>query len=153
MKRILIISLVFLFACNSQEDASTVEERSKSPFVMVLGVAQDAGYPQINCKKKCCAAAWSNTELQRTTSCLAIVDPITNEQWIIDATPNIKKQLQLLKSKTGTEKIDGVLLTHAHMGHYTGLMHFGREVMGTNGIPVFAMPCLLYTSPSPRDDT
>ena len=26
------------------------------------------------------------------------------------------------------------------MGHYTGLMHFGREVMGTNGIPVFAMP-------------
>lgn len=78
--------------------------------------------------------------MQRTTSCLAIVDTTTNEQWIIDATPNIKKQLQLLKSKTGTEKIDGVLLTHAHMGHYTGLMHFGREVMGTNGIPVFAMP-------------
>ena len=33
-----------------------------------------------------------------------------------------------------------MLLTHAHMGHYTGLMHFGREVMGTNKIPVFAMP-------------
>jgi pyrroloquinoline quinone biosynthesis protein B len=94
----------------------------------------------MNCKKECCVAAWNNPELQRTTSCLAIVDPTTNEQWIIDATPNIKKQLQLLKSKTGTEKIDGVLLTHAHMGHYTGLMHFGREVMGTNGIPVFAMP-------------
>ena len=94
----------------------------------------------MNCKKVCCAAAWENPELQKTTSCLAIVDPTTNEQWIIDATPNIKEQLQLLKNETGTEKIDGVLLTHAHMGHYTGLMHFGREVMGTNKIPVFAMP-------------
>jgi pyrroloquinoline quinone biosynthesis protein B len=107
---------------------------------MVLGIAQDAGYPQINCKKECCKQAWGNSELQRTTSCLAIVDPISNEQWIIDATPNIKEQLQLLKEKTGTEKINGILLTHAHMGHYTGLMHFGREVMGTDNLPVFAMP-------------
>jgi len=146
MKKILIISFVFLFACNSQketridQDTSTVVEITDSPFVMVLGVAQDAGYPQMNCKKECCAAAWNNPTLRKTTSCLAIVDPVTNEQWIIDATPNIKEQIQLLKSKTGTEKIDGVLLTHAHMGHYTGLMHFGREVMGTNKIPVFAMP-------------
>ena len=26
------------------------------------------------------------------------------------------------------------------MGHYTGLMHFGREVMGTDNLSVFAMP-------------
>jgi pyrroloquinoline quinone biosynthesis protein B len=135
MKRILLISFVFLFACNSQK-----EELPEKPYVMVLGIAQDAGYPQMNCKKECCKKAWGSTELQKTTSCLAIVDPSTNTQWIIDATPNIKEQLQLLKSKTGTEKIDGVLLTHAHMGHYTGLMHFGREVMETNKLPVFAMP-------------
>ncbi len=135
MKRILLISFVFLFACNSQK-----EELPEKPYVMVLGIAQDAGYPQMNCKKECCKKAWGSTELQKTTSCLAIVDPSTNTQWIIDATPNIKEQLQLLKSKTGTERIDGVLLTHAHMGHYTGLMHFGREVMGTNKLPVFAMP-------------
>ena len=36
--------------------------------------------------------------------------------------------------------IDGVFLTHAHMGHYTGLMHFGREVMGAKGIPTYVMP-------------
>ena len=135
MKNLIYLIIIFSFACNQP-----AEKIPTTAYVMVLGVAQDAGYPQMNCKKECCAAAWSNTELQRTTSCLAIVDPTTNEQWIIDATPNIKKQLQLLKSKTGTEKIDGVLLTHAHMGHYTGLMHFGREVMGTNGIPVFSMP-------------
>jgi len=135
MKRILLISFVLLFSCTSEK-----EELPKSPYVMVLGIAQDAGYPQMNCKKDCCAAAWKNPDLQRTTSCLAIVDPISKEQWIIDATPNIKEQLQLLKSKTGTEKLDGILLTHAHMGHYTGLMHFGREVMGADNLPVFAMP-------------
>ena len=135
MKNLIYLIIIFSFACNQP-----AEKIPTTAYVMVLGVAQDAGYPQMNCKKECCAAAWSNTELQRTTSCLAIVDPISKEQWIIDATPNIKEQLQLLKQKTGTEKLDGILLTHAHMGHYTGLMHFGREVMGTDNLPVFAMP-------------
>ena len=109
MKNILLISVVFLFSCNSQQEEAPISEKNslekeilQIPYVMVLGVTQDAGYPQMNCKKECCAAAWNNSALQRTTSCLSIVDPTTNEQWIIDATPNIKKQLQLLKSKTGT---------------------------------------------------
>ena len=146
MKRILLISFVFLFSCTSQKEENILSKSTSkveipnTAYVMVLGVAQDAGYPQMNCKKDCCRAAWENPSLQRNTSCLAILDPTTNDQWIIDATPNIKEQLQLLKSKTGTEKINGVLLTHAHIGHYTGLMHLGREVMGTNKTPVFAMP-------------
>jgi len=146
MKRILLISFVFLFSCTSQKEENILSKSTSkveipnTAYVMVLGVAQDAGYPQMNCKKDCCRAAWENPSLQRNTSCLAILDPTTNDQWIIDATPNIKEQLQLLKSKTGTEKINGVLLTHAHIGHYTGLMHLGREVMGTNNTPVFAMP-------------
>ena len=134
MKYIIILISILLLACN------TAEKTPQTPYVMVLGVAQDAGYPQMNCKKECCKAAWENSKLQKMTSCLSIIDPTTNQQWIIDATPNIKEQLQLLKSKSGTEKIDGVLLTHAHMGHYSGLIHFGREVMGTNNMPVFAMP-------------
>ena len=134
MKPVVIIFLLFLFGCSIDEiDTPT------TPYVMVLGIAQDAGYPQMNCKKACCKKAWENIKLRKMTSCLAIVDPITKEQWIIDATPHIKDQIQLLKSKTGTEKINGVLLTHAHIGHYTGLMHFGREAMGENKIPVFAM--------------
>ena len=135
MRKLIYLIIGFSFACNQP-----AENTPTTPFVMVLGIAQDAGYPQINCKQECCKQAWGNSELQRTTSCLAIVDPISKEQWIIDATPNIKEQLQLLKQKTGTEKLDGILLTHAHMGHYTGLLHFGREVMGTDNLPVFAMP-------------
>jgi pyrroloquinoline quinone biosynthesis protein B len=135
MRNLICVIILFSFACNQP-----AEKPPTTAYVMVLGVAQDAGYPQMNCKKACCKQAWRNTDLQRTTSCLAIVDPISKEQWIIDATPNIKEQLQLLKQKTGTEKLDGILLTHAHMGHYTGLMHFGREVMGTDNLPVFAIP-------------
>ena len=135
MRFVIVILALFLYGCSMKK-----ENPQTSPYVMVLGITQDAGYPQMNCKKKCCKIAWKNPELQKMTSCLAIIDPITKEQWIIDATPNIKNQLQLLKSKSGSEEIDGVLLTHAHMGHYTGLMHFGREVIGANKIPVFAMP-------------
>src|SRR5690606_25277372 len=32
---------------------------------------------------------------------------------------------------------DGVLLTHAHMGHYVGLAHFGREAANTDRLPVW----------------
>ncbi len=135
MKLIILVLTCFLSGCSMQKN-----EIPNTPYVMVIGVAQDAGYPQMNCKEACCKMAWENPKFQKMTSCLGIVDPTTKQQWIIDATPDIKDQIQLLKSKSGTEKIDGVILTHAHVGHYTGLMHFGREVMGTKKIPVFAMP-------------
>lgn len=135
MKAIIILLTFFFFGCNSQH-----KETPPTAYIMVIGVAQDAGYPQMNCKKECCKMAWKNPNLRKMTSCLAIVDPQTKQQWIIDATPNIKEQVQLLKSISGTEQIDGVLLTHAHMGHYIGLLHFGREAMGAKKLPVYAMP-------------
>ena len=77
MKNILLISVVFIFSCTSQQKESPLEgettEIPNTAYVMVLGIAQDAGYPQMNCKKECCAAAWNNPALQKTTSCLAIV--------------------------------------------------------------------------------
>jgi pyrroloquinoline quinone biosynthesis protein B len=65
MKNILLISVVFLFSCTSQKEEAPIAEKTSAEkeipntaYVMVLGVAQDAGYPQMNCKKECCAAAW-----------------------------------------------------------------------------------------------
>ena len=60
-------------------------------------------------------------------------DTTTNEQWMIDATPDFPEQLQRLGGR-----IDGILLTHAHIGHYLGLAQLGREVMGTHRLPVYA---------------
>ena len=110
-----------------------------SPYIMVLGVAQDAGYPQVGCNKSCCQDAWEDPFKRRHVSCLAIVDPISQEQWIIDATPDLKFQLQFLEKKSKINKISGVFLTHAHIGHYTGLVNFGKEVMDYHLLPVFCM--------------
>jgi len=118
-----------------------MNQASKSnAYIVVLGIAQDAGYPQINCEKEYCAEAWENSSLQKKPACLAIVDPSTKEQWIVDATPEIKNQLYQLKKISGSNKISGILLTHAHIGHYTGLMYLGKEALNTHKIPVLAMP-------------
>ena len=107
-----------------------------APYVMVLGIAQDGGYPQAGCVRPDCVAAWKNPKLRRHVASLAIVDPISNQRWMIDATPDFAEQLSMLDD----HKLDGILLTHAHIGHYLGLAQLGREVMGTHDLKVYAMP-------------
>jgi pyrroloquinoline quinone biosynthesis protein B len=113
------------------------------PFVVVLGIAQDAGYPQAACAKECCQAAWKNPELRRSATSIAIVDPDSGERWLIDCTPSFPTQLRLLDDiavPAGNPGITGVFLTHAHIGHYAGLIHLGREVIGSKNVPVYVMP-------------
>ncbi len=80
-------------------------------------------------------------------SSIALVDPATGARWIFDATPDLPEQFQNLKSVTGdgTNRIDGIFLTHAHIGHYTGLMYLGRESMNSAGVRVYAMPRMKET--------
>ena len=51
-------------------------------------------------------------------------------------------QLKLLKehAQGSKETPDGIFMTHAHIGHYAGLMYLGRESLGGKNIPVYAMP-------------
>lgn len=114
-----------------------------SPYVVVLGVAQDAGHPQAACRKECCLAAWDDPTLRHQVASLGIVDPATGQRWLVDATPDAPEQMHALAKMAPaghTDTPDGVFITHAHMGHYTGLMHLGREAMGAAGVPVFTMP-------------
>ena len=114
---------------------------AQKPYVLVLGVAQDGGYPQAGCEKECCRAIWPDKRQHGSVSCLAVVDPVSKESWLFDATPDFADQLHQLQQTTrNPAPLTGIFLTHAHIGHYTGLMHLGREVMGTGKIPVFAMP-------------
>ena len=122
--------------------ASSQFVMAKGPYVMVLGTAQDAGAPQMGCSSKFCKEAWKNTKLRKMVSSLALVDPGTGQRWIFDATPDLPWQFQMLKDHTGdrSNRIDGIFLTHAHIGHYTGLMYLGRESIGAKGVAVYAMP-------------
>jgi pyrroloquinoline quinone biosynthesis protein B len=108
--------------------------------IIVLGIAQDAGYPQADCHKECCQKVWDNPEFKKHVSCIAVVDPETSSSWIFDATPDFTGQLKMLERHCGKQLPNGIFLTHAHIGHYTGLMYLGREAMGAKEIPVFAMP-------------
>ncbi|MBR9920259.1 MAG: pyrroloquinoline quinone biosynthesis protein PqqB [Bacteroidetes bacterium] len=110
---------------------------------MVLGTAQDAGYPQAACVKSCCRKVAQNEGLKRYPACLAIVDEQADTYFLFEATPNIREQLDLLyqNSKVSPGKMPaGIVLTHAHIGHYAGLIQLGREVIGANAIPVHALP-------------
>ena len=112
--------------------------QDKEPFLVVLGVAQDGGFPQAGCKKSCCEKSWINLKKREYVSCVAWVDPIRKKYWLFDATPDMPEQMHYLSEKYKVE-LAGIFLTHAHIGHYTGLTHLGREVMGTKNIPVFAL--------------
>ncbi|WP_420580846.1 MBL fold metallo-hydrolase [Reichenbachiella sp.] len=106
--------------------------------LMVLGMAQDAGYPQAGCKKSCCEAYWKGENPRQHATCLALLNKQSKEAWLFEATPDIKDQIHALD--TLGYQLSGIFLTHAHIGHYAGLIHLGREVMGTKNIPVYAMP-------------
>jgi len=112
------------------------------PYVIVLGAGQDAGVPQMGCDSPFCRRAWADPALRETVSSIALIDPETGGRWIFDATPDLPGQFQYLKGITGdtANRLDGIFLTHAHIGHYTGLMYLGRESMNTSGIAVYAMP-------------
>jgi len=117
-----------------------------SPFIIILGTAQDGGYPQIGCERECCKRAWEDSSLHRLTTSIAVINPETSEAWLIDAAPDFKEQIHILNTLPllgKSYKLSGIFLTHGHIGHYTGLMNLGREVMITNNIDIFAMPLML----------
>lgn len=136
-----MILAIALAGCVS---ATHTVARNDAPYAVVLGIAQDGGYPQAGCNRDDCAAAWQRLELRRRVSSIAIVDPLSQQRWIIDATPDFPSQLRTLEEiapRAATAPLlDGILLTHAHIGHYLGLAHLGREVLGARGIAVYAMP-------------
>ncbi len=135
MKTIYLIAFLLLY----------IPLRAQQLELMVLGTAQDGGYPQAGCNKACCNEAWNNTENKRWVSCIAIINRSANKAWLFDITPDFKEQWQLLQQKTNDSiNLAGVFLTHAHMGHYAGLMHLGREAMGSKSVPVYVLPRMQY---------
>jgi len=105
---------------------------------VLLGSAQDGGFPQAGCTCAACRAAWAGTIQAETPTALALVDHDACASWLIDATPAFATQLNRLQTTAPGAPLRGIFLTHAHIGHYTGLIHLGREVMNSDGLPVYA---------------
>lgn len=144
-----LLLLVCLSSPSSQKTMSTVsaEQSVCSPVtqlsLVVLGNVQDAGSPQAGCKKDCCKDLFLHPDPSRKVVSLAILDPDAKKKYLLEATPDISSQLYILDRlapwSTGTQP-DGIFLSHAHIGHYTGLMYLGKEAMNAAATPVYAMP-------------
>lgn len=106
----------------------------------VLGTAQDAGLPHPNCFCGNCVEAISNPEFRRTAASLAIVLPEEKVWHLIDATPDLKEQMASVQIKHNMQGLlmTSIFLTHAHLGHYPGLLFLGKEAIGANRVPVMA---------------
>ena len=111
--------------------------------LIVLGTVQDGGLPHPGCGKACCTSAANQDRTKHTVVSLGVIDHITGTRVLFEATPDITAQVNLLNTyaRNDTREFpDAIFLTHAHIGHYTGLMYLGKEALGGQDIPVYAMP-------------
>ena len=140
MRKIIITVILLSFFISFDIFSKNINDsKSHKPYAVVLGIAQDGGYPHAGCERRCCADLWKNDSLKKMVSCISVIDPKSGLAWMIDATPDFAKQYHIITKKHNA-RLAGIFLTHAHIGHYTGLMHLGREVMGSKNIVVYAMP-------------
>ena len=126
----------FLFGQLEQPSPPQVE-------LLVLGTLQDGGSPHMGCWKSCCAALYDSPDPGRKVVSLGLLDNIESKAYLLEATPDLPSQMGLLLREApfkASNAPDGIFLTHAHIGHYTGLMFLGREAMNASGIPVYALP-------------
>lgn len=134
----LLAALALVIVAITSHSAGAAERT----WLYVLGIAQDAGYPQAGCYRPHCMPPRKDASLRRHATSLALVDEGSSTKFLFEATPDINEQLYRLHRVAPDDAftLAGVFLTHAHIGHYTGLMVFGHEVMGADAIDVYAMP-------------
>ena len=145
-KLFLTVLVSFLLGCTRSDNGQVITQETTvltHTSLVVLGTIQDAGMPHIGCQKSCCSNITTDLEHSLSVSCLGIYDASDHKIYMLDATPDFSGQLASLQRLTGSQPknlIDGIFLTHAHIGHYTGLMYLGKEAKGADQIPVYAMP-------------
>jgi len=149
MNKLLIAILILSVAACTENSATrhdTVElyqPKVERTGIVILGTVQDAGSPQIGCKKKCCAHLFDDPDPTRRVSSLGLIDADNHKTYMFDATPDFVSQMEMIcsmESERDSEIVDGVFITHAHIGHYTGLMYLGKEAIDANEVPLYVMP-------------
>lgn len=140
----------FLSACAASVVVARHREaieahQEAAAYALVLGSVQDAGLPQVGCYTPRCdqGRALHATGRGRFVSSLAIVEPGAERFYLVDATPDITRQIDLItepsfrRRAAARRPFDGIFLTHAHIGHYAGLAVLGNEGMGMSETPVY----------------
>lgn len=136
------LNLVIIFCFFAVMYGPALAADQTSPYLYVLGVGQDAGRPQAGCYQPHCMPGWHDPALRRGATSVALIDPQANKKYLFEATPNFPAQLYQLEVEAPDAQFSlaGIFLTHAHIGHYAGLMFLGHEAMGASNVNVYAMP-------------
>jgi len=114
--------------------------------LMILGSGQDDGIPHTACYCDVCTRAREDPKHRRLGPSLAVFDEGNGACYLVDASPDLKYQLDMLKAVRGGTRgthrvpVDGIFLTHAHMGHCLGLLHLGKEAVDEREIQVYCTP-------------
>ncbi len=114
---------------------TSAQQSNNTPYLIILGTVQDGGSPHLACNKNCCKALTVFQKEARKVTALAVIEPKSNFNILFEATPDIIAQWKILPSAP-----KAIFLTHAHMGHYSGLLQLGREALSAKNIPVYVMP-------------
>ena len=119
----------------------SISVNSQSEYIYILGNTQDAGLPHIGCQHAFCEDNFNVYEEHYTTS-IAVVNSDLKKYILFEATPDITFQLNNLKKNIFDEFLlpESIYITHAHIGHYSGLMYFGREALGAKDLMVRVLP-------------
>ncbi len=148
MKNYILLFAFLLASCLSKSPPQKDQSENRTPSkahgvtLQILGTVQDGGSPHIGCQKECCATLFREPDNSRKVVSLGVVDHENQKSYLFEATPDLPAQLKMLKNLAHKEKEtpDGIFMTHAHIGHYAGLMYLGREALGAKNVPVYAMP-------------
>jgi pyrroloquinoline quinone biosynthesis protein B len=141
--RLFLIFLLWIPSINSLAQVQPKTDKLTDISLLILGTVQDAGSPHIACTKACCKELFNNPDKNRMVVSIGLLDKINSKTYLFEATPDISMQMKQLKNYANFSKKeapDAIFLTHAHIGHYTGLMYLGKEAINAKEIKVFAMP-------------
>ncbi len=106
--------------------------------LIILGTAQDGGNPQLG--------GGGRGRPRLVSSVAVVMDDGTT--LLADVSPDVKAQVARLAERTAYRKrsarnaVDHITLTHGHMGHYTGLVQFGKEAHNADRIPTWVTPSM-----------
>ncbi|MBK69886.1 MAG: hypothetical protein CMB53_00585 [Euryarchaeota archaeon] len=118
---------------------------------IVLGTAQDGGYPQPGCRLSCCDRARSDRSLSRSPVSLGIMGA-DGSCHIIEVGREIGQQIEFWDGIGGLEwPLKSASITHAHLGHTDGLRLLGREAIGARGTIIHcseSMLSLIHRTPT-----
>jgi pyrroloquinoline quinone biosynthesis protein B len=133
--RVVLSLVVSVYALGSFPRSAAQVVTASDWKLIVLGVAQDGGIPHLQCTRDVCAQVRAGKRHPEKVASIGVVNSRTGQTVLFEATPDLPAQVHAL---TGGRPPDRIFLTHAHIGHYTGLMYLGREAIGAKEVPVFA---------------